>query len=187
MPRPNTAIRSRCTSFTPPPNVRMIRPRYECSSRDWSTAPGVSVLEVRLLAEDLHQEPERLEVELGAEHLRRRRVGRLECALGRRRRDLPVDQAQELEPGVHPGQVELHPLLVDHTLSRRASSSSCAQRRTSFQRALDDPRRAQRDALVVELVGDEPPALVLLADAGRRRDAHVLVEHLVDVRTRPSR
>ncbi len=27
MPRPNTAIRSRCTSFTPPPNVRMIRPR----------------------------------------------------------------------------------------------------------------------------------------------------------------
>ena len=27
---------------------------------------------------------------------------------------LPVDEAEELEAGVHPGEVQLHPLLVDH-------------------------------------------------------------------------
>src|SRR4029450_7045803 len=74
---------------------------------------GSGLLEVRALAQDLHEEPERLEVELGAEDLRRRRVRRLQRALGRLRRDLPVDEAQELEARVHTRQVELHPLLVD--------------------------------------------------------------------------
>ena len=49
-------------------------------------------------------------------------------------RDLAVHEAQELEPRVHPGQVELHPLLVDHAAAvgelvslrpRERTSSSC--------------------------------------------------------------
>src|SRR6266852_2891599 len=47
------------------------------------------VLQVRALTEDLHQEPERLEVELGAVHLRRRGVRGVERTLRRRPRDLP--------------------------------------------------------------------------------------------------
>ena len=35
-------------------------------------------------------------------------------ALGRLPRHLPVHEPQHLELGVDPGQVELHPLLVDH-------------------------------------------------------------------------
>ena len=59
-----------------------------------------------------------------------------------------------------PREVELHPLLVDH---RRPSASvvSRAQRRTFSRCALDGARRAQRDALVVELGRDQLPALVL--------------------------
>ena len=89
-------------------------PRYIASSRERSTAPGVSALRYADRAEDLHQEPERLEVELGAEHLDRRAVADVEHALRRLPRHLPVHQPQHLELGVHPGEVELHPLLVDH-------------------------------------------------------------------------
>src|SRR5581483_2870639 len=44
MPRPNTEIRSRWISFTPPPKVRMVSARYICSSRERSTDPGASRL-----------------------------------------------------------------------------------------------------------------------------------------------
>src|SRR5260370_14882973 len=47
--------------------------------------------QIRTLTEDLHQQPEGLDVKLGAEHLGRRRVGGLQVALRRRPGNLPVD------------------------------------------------------------------------------------------------
>ena len=69
------------------------------------------------------------------------------------------------------------------SMTRRPSGSLVfwAQARTSVSDALDDPGRAQGDPLVVELVGDEVPALVLAADQAGGRHAHVLVEGVVDV------
>ena len=58
-------------------------------------------------------EPEGPQVELRAEDLDARGVGHVEVALRALPGHLPVDEAQELELGVHPGQVLLHPLLVD--------------------------------------------------------------------------
>src|SRR5436305_2062376 len=40
MPSPKTVMRSRWTSLTPPPNVRITSERYMCSSLAASTAPG---------------------------------------------------------------------------------------------------------------------------------------------------
>ncbi len=63
------------------------------------------------------------------------------------------------------------------SITRRPSASfvSCAHRRTSSSHAFDHTGGAQRDPLVVELVRDEVPAPVLLADEVAGRDAHVLV------------
>src|SRR5215207_10724211 len=141
---------------------------------------GRSLLEVSRLADHLEHEAERLEIELGAEHLDRRRVGDVEALLGRVPRHLPVGEAQELEPGVDASEVDLHPLLVDDApavgelrLLRPPASVG--------ERALDDPRRAQRDPLAGQLIRDQAPAVVLATDERRRRDAHVVVEDLVDV------
>src|SRR5438552_4102415 len=141
---------------------------------------GRVLLEVPGLADHLEHQAERLEVELSAEHLDRRRVGDVEALLGRVPRHLPVGEAQELEPGVDAGEVDLHPLLVDDPpavgelgLLRPAAGVG--------ERALDDPGRAQRDALPVQLVRDQTPAVVLAADERRRGHAHVVVEDLIDV------
>ena len=81
MPKPNIAIRSRCSSLVPPPNVKINKPRYALSSRDCITEPVGAGGEIRRLADDLHQRAQRLEVELGAEGLRGRRVGRMQRVL----------------------------------------------------------------------------------------------------------
>ena len=47
--------------------------------------------------------------------------------------------------------------------------------------ALDDAWRAERDTLVVELVGDQVPALILAPHQRGGRYAHILVEGVVDV------
>ena len=144
------------------------------------TAAGEPARQVAGLPEDLHQGAEGPQVELGAEHLDRRGVGHVEVPLRALPRHLPVDEAEELELGVHPGQVLLHPLLVDHppTVGQLGGLGPGPH---VGQHALDDAGRAQRDPLVVELVGDEVPALVLAADQAGGRDPHVLVERVVDV------
>src|SRR5438552_2191125 len=141
---------------------------------------GRALLQVADLPDDLEHQPERLEVELGAENLGRRRVGDVEPALRGRPRHLPVDELEELELGVDPRQVELDPLLVDHPPSV-GELGLLRPLAHLGQRALDDPRRAQRDALVVELVRNEAPAVVLSADEVCRGHPHVLVEGLVDI------
>ena len=125
-------------------------------------------------------EPEGPQVELGPEDLDDRGVGHVEVALGGLPGHLPVDEAEELELGVHPGQVLLHPLLVDDPapvgeLGRLGPGPHVGQD------PLDDAGRAQGDPLVVELVRDQVPALVLAAHQAGGRDPHVLVEGVVDV------
>ena len=144
MLRPKMAMRSRCISLVPPPKVRMCMLRVRASSRPLSTDFGRAELHRRRRAEDLHEEPERLQVELGAEHLDRRRVRRVRAAHPARagRRPASSRGLQELEPGVHPGQVELHPLLVDHA---RAVGELRAPRPTrSCPRAGARRRRSRR-------------------------------------------
>ena len=64
---------SRWTSFVPPPKVRIRAERCIRSIRPASTAPGDPVADVGVRAEHLHQQPVRLDGELGAEDLGRRR------------------------------------------------------------------------------------------------------------------
>ena len=105
----------------------------------------------------------------------RRRVGRVQRGAALREpRDPPVGQAQELELGVHAREVDLHPLLVDHPATV-GELGLLRPRARVVEHALDHTRRAQRDALVVELVGDEAPAAVLFADEVADRHPHVFV------------
>ena len=187
MPSPKIAIRSRCISLVPPPNVRMCIERSIRSTRPRSTAPGESPESVAWSPHDLHQQPRGLHVELGAEHLDRstRRPGSTRAPLcashatfqfaRRRNSSLACTRAR---------------LTCTHSwsITRRPSASfvSCAHRRTSSSMRSTHTGRAQRDPLVVELVGDEVPALVLLADEVAGRDAHVLVVGDVRVRRRRS-
>ena len=78
MPSPKIAIRSRCISLVPPPKVRM------CMLAQYGLEPAAQHRAGRVAlhrcdwSEDLHEQAERLQVELGAEHLDGRRVGRVE-------------------------------------------------------------------------------------------------------------
>src|SRR5262245_23724024 len=141
---------------------------------------GRALLQVPGLADDLEHQPERLEVELGAEHLDRRRVGHVEPLLRRVPRHLPVGEAQELEAGVDARQMHLHPLLVDDASAVGELRVLGPPARVG-ERALDDAGGAQRDPFAVGLVRDQPPTVVLAGAERGRRDAHVVVEHLVDV------
>ena len=151
--------------------------RFEARSKDraWSVA-----LEVADGPDDLEQQPQSLLVELGAEDLHGGGIGNGERALRRGPRDLPVDQSQELELGVHLGEVDLDPLLID---------DAPAVGELGFLRPLphfvvgpvDDAGRAERDAFVVELIRDQAPSAVLLADEVLGRHANVVEEHCVDV------
>ncbi len=150
-----------------PRSMRSTRPRDDSSRRSagqWS-----------LVAHDLHQQARGFHVELGAVHLDRRSVGRIQrLAALREPRNPPVRELQELELGVHAGEVYLHPFLVDDA---PAVGQLRLLRPTAnvVELAFDDSRRAQRDALVVQLVGDQRPALILLADEVAGGNAHVLV------------
>ncbi len=132
-------------------------------------------------ADDLHQQAEGLQVELGAEHLDGGGGADVEgMALGGAPRHLPVDEAQELEARPDPGQVELGPLLVDHPAAV-GQLGVLGEAEGLLVGLLQHPRRAEGDPLVVELVGYEGPAVVLAADEVRGGHPHVLVEDLVDV------
>ena len=95
-------------------------------------------------------------------------------------RHLPVDEAEELELGVDAGEVLLHPFLVDDAPPIGQLRGLGPGPHVGGD-ALDDAGRAERDPLVVELVGDEVPALILAPDQRGGRHAHVLVERVVDV------
>ncbi|AFP42179.1 hypothetical protein MSMEI_5745 [Mycolicibacterium smegmatis MC2 155] len=120
----------------------------------------------------LHEQPVGLGGQLGAVHLGRRRVGRRRRGLGRG--ELPVDELEHLGLGVHAGQVELHPLRVDQSLAVHVLGV-LRPLPHAVERDVDGLGRHERDPFVVELVGDQLPALVLLADQVGHRHAHVLV------------
>jgi hypothetical protein len=97
---------------------------------------GRAALQVSALAEDLHEQAEALEIPLGAEHLRRTTRRRATRCPRRGPRHLPVDQAQELEPGVDAREVDLHPFLVDHlaAIGQLRALRPCAR---LFERTLE--------------------------------------------------
>src|SRR5437899_198146 len=136
--------------------------------------PRRAALHRARLAHQLEQQLIRLHVELAAVHLDRRGLGVVERAAGHAPRLLPVEEPEHLEPGPHARQVELHPGPVDHTLAggepRGARPGACI-----LEDTVQVADRRERDALVVQLRRDEPPAAVLRPDQVLRRHAHVLV------------
>ena len=86
------------------------------STRPRSSAPGEFGAQRGRGAEHLHQQPVGLGGQLGAENLRRRRVGRRRCGV-LRGGQLPVDQLEHLGFGMHASEVELHPLGVDQPVA----------------------------------------------------------------------
>src|SRR5207245_2172335 len=78
-----------------------------------------------------------------------------------------------LELGAHAREVELHPGLIDHaaTVAGRGLARPSGH---VLEQARQQPHRHQRDAFVIELRNDQPPTLVLGADQGVGRHAHVL-------------
>ena len=118
--------------------------------------------------------------------LMRRRVRRVErLVLLRAPRDLEVHQPQEVEARVDAGEVELHPRLIDDAAAVGELRLPSPSATTSSNVPFDHAGAAQRDALVVELVGDQLPAAVELADQVADRHADVVVERLVGVHARP--
>ena len=146
---------SRCTSFTPPPKVSVVALRYACSSMPPKSVPGSPSRHEARGADDLEQQPVALDEELGAHDLHGRRLGHVRDAGRDRPRRAPVEQLQRLELGVDARQVELHPGLVEHRGRRRAPSVFAAQLHTSSSSAVGDAGRRERDALVVQLRGDQ--------------------------------
>ena len=77
---PKIEIRSRCISLVPPPNVRMCIDAQHALDPAAQHRAGRVALQRRLVAHDLHQQARGFHVELGAVHLDRRRVGRVQRA-----------------------------------------------------------------------------------------------------------
>ena len=111
---------SRCTSLVPPPKVRIsaarcirsIRPAQQRAGRagpDVAAGPSTSISS--RYASMANSVPNTLVAEAAA-------AARRAVAAGG---DPPVDQLEELGLGVHPGQVQPHPLLVDHAPAVRQS------------------------------------------------------------------
>ena len=190
-PRPAAAMMSRCTSFVPPPKVRIRAARCIRSMRPARTAPARVLADVRVRAQHLHQQPVGLGRELGAEDLGGRGPG---------------------GPGPWPPSPPAAlsaSAAIRQLISLRNSALACTRARLSWthswsmtrrpvaslvargpvadlaQRGADRRRRGERDPLVVELVGDQRPALVLVADQGGGGHAHVGVVGGAGGRARP--
>src|SRR3989454_807867 len=136
--------------------------------------PGRACLQRPRLAHHLEQQLIGLHVELAAVHLDRGGLGVVERAAGHAPRLLPVEEPEHLEPGPHARQVELHPGAVDHALAggepRGARPGACI-----LEDTIQVAARRERDALVIQLRRDEPPAAVLRPYQVLRRNAYVLV------------
>src|SRR5918995_1110048 len=128
-----------------------------------------------------HAHAEGGEVVLGAEHLDGAGVGHIEGAPGGVPGHLPVGEPQELEAGVGLGEVELHPLLVDDSMPAAGQRGRPGPLDGLVEHLLGHPRAAQRDPLVVELAGDELPAVVLYGDQVGGGDADVVPVDGADV------
>ena len=174
-PSATIPMMSRWTSLVPPPKVRIRHARCIRSTRPRSNAPGEFCRTGRPGTQHLHQQPVGLGGQLGAEYFGRRRIGgRQGFTCRRTAEEFPVDQLEHLGLGVHPGQVELHPLRVDEprpagVLGVLRPLANLAQGQEYWL------RRHQGDALVIELVGHQLPATVLLADQVGHRHPHVRV------------
>ena len=126
-------------------------------------------------ADDLHQRPVDLGGQLGAVDLGGRGLGGGEVDAGVRvGGELPVDQAERLDPGVRPTERDLHPLGVGDALAVGVLGL-LRPLAHQLQRLHQRRRRGEGDPLVVELVGHQRPAAVELADQVADRHPHVLV------------
>ena len=96
--------------------------------------------------------------------------------------DLPVDESQELDPGVNLGQVELHPLVVDHALAICADVLLCPTTNLKVT-LLQQARGTQRYALMVQLAHNQAPTVVLSSNKVARRNTHVIKECRIDIVT----
>ena len=106
---------------------------------------------------------------LGAVHLDRGRVGRVQLVVGHRGGELPVEQVHGVEQGVAPGQVGAHPRQGQHAVLGGPVPD------VGVELVGLAGVGGQADALVVELGGDHLPPPVLLADQVGDRHPHVVV------------
>ena len=176
------AMRSRCSSLVPPPKVSTCRPRSRLTRRPCSTASGEPSRTLATGPRISSSLPQPLHVELGAEHLDRRGGGRVEvvAVLGVPGH-LPVHEPQHLEPGVHPGQVVLHPRLVDEAAGRRPASSPgrSAATSSSARSMIPDEHSVTRSWLSCSMMSGQPwPSPLTHVVVGH---PHVLVERVVGV------
>ena len=109
-PRPKRAMRSRWTSFTPPPKVRIERALDAPLDAAGEDGAGRALAQRGGGAEHLGEQLVGLGRQLGAVHLRGAGVSGVGAAGGRH---LPADELEVVELGPDPGEVDLHPLLVD--------------------------------------------------------------------------
>ena len=176
---------SRCTSLVPPPKVRISAERCIRSIRPARTAPGESV----------------------ADRARSRRAPPSAAGRPRWRTRCRTPWWPRRRPGR--GRAPASRGAIRQLISLRNSALACTRARLSCthsasitrwplaslvccgpladlaQRREDRRRRGQRDPLVVELVGDQRPALVLLADQGGGRHADVRSSRWRWCRARP--
>ncbi len=178
MPRPAVATISRSTSTTPPPNVLICAARDRALDLALEQRTRLVGPHVATRTEDLEEDPVHPDLRLDTEHLHRRRVRRRERAVRHRRRHAPVQEPQRLELRVRVGELRLHPRHVDHLLAGvRAAGVRLAAPRLGVvvEAEREAGERGEADTLVVELVGDEPPAGVDVADDVAHRHADVVV------------
>ena len=130
--------------------------------------------EVAGLTDHFEQLPVHLEGELRPVDLRGGRVGGVQALVGGPRH-LPVQELEDLDLGVGAGQDDLGPFVVDH--GAPVGQSMRLRPSPDVGQAPEQPRaRADRHALVVELIRDQLPALVLGPHEVLDGNPHVLVE-----------
>ena len=96
--------------------------------------------------------------------------------------DLPVDESQELDPGMNLCQVELNPLVIDHALA--ISADVFLRPAANLKVALlQQARGTQRYTLMVQLAHDQAPTVVLSPNKVARRNTHVVKECRIDIVT----
>ena len=129
---------------------------------------------------NLHEQPRPLDIELRAKDLDRRGVRRRKGIAGNAPGLLPIEQLEDFELGVDASEVCLDPRQVD---DHAAIAVGCLL--GPFDRfsadLLERPDGAQRDPLVIELGGDQMPAVVFAAHDVANRHADVVVVHSMDV------
>ena len=160
---------SRCTSLTPPPKVLICAALFIRSSSPSPNAPGEpartsAASPDHLLAHSVHLDG-RSRFPANFTPLASPGASGPGAHVPHQ---TPVEQACCRQPGMRLGQPGPHPRLVDPAAPRhRIGRTGVGERRRVEVLGLH-PDRGEGDPLVVELVGDQLPAAVLLADEVRR-------------------